>query len=46
MDISAPMAILLRCGKVPCVVVLISRQSSNSIIFLFARSPPKPPVIF
>jgi hypothetical protein len=46
MDISAPTAILLRPGEVPCVVVLIYRQSPNSAIFLSTRSPPKPPVTF
>jgi hypothetical protein len=39
MDISAPKAILLRPGEVPCVVVLISRRSSISTNFLSAKLP-------
>jgi hypothetical protein len=39
MDISAPTTIFLRHGKVLYVVVLISRGSSNSTIFLSAEYP-------
>jgi hypothetical protein len=46
MDILVPMAILLRHGEVPYVIVMISRRSSNSVIFLSVRSPLEPPVIF
>jgi hypothetical protein len=43
-DISAPTAIFLRHGEVLYVVVLISRRSSNSAIFLSVKYPLEPPV--
>jgi hypothetical protein len=42
MDILVPTTILLHHGEVPCVVVLISRRSSNSTNFLSVKFPLKP----
>jgi hypothetical protein len=46
MDISAPMAILLLHGEVPCILFLISRRSSDSVIFIFVRSSLEPLITF
>jgi hypothetical protein len=42
MVIMSPTAILLCHGEVPCVIVLISRQSSNFANFSSARFPLEP----